>query len=201
MRFSSGRLVVTSPIVEHHEMQLSLSFQPRADEIYHLWYSVGGGGGHELFVENLVVYSLIHDNEKKSCTDAFQCASAAGLLDPLPRTNNNFITGSVQATVRCLLGQMERKEKPDAVLSHFLEAYGLRVEEESLIALEKLASLVQDGCLESPHHEEQEEGDDMSEDGDDWHVRTRWLLDDSSDDDESDDDESDMDESDDDESD
>jgi hypothetical protein len=188
-------------IVEHHEMQLSLSFQPRADEIYHLWYSVGGGhlwysvgggGGHELFVENLVVYSLIHDNEKKSCTNAFQCASAAGLLDPLP-TNNNFITGSVQATARSLLGQMERKEKPDAVLSHFLEAYGLRVEEESLIALEKLASLVQDGCLESPHHEEQEEADDMSEDGDDWHVRTRGLFDDSSDDDESDDDESDMD--------
>jgi hypothetical protein len=174
MKFSSGRLVSASPIAE----------------IYHLWYSVGGGGGHELFVDNLVVYSLILDNEKKSFTNAFQCASAAGLLDPLPP--NTAFAGSVQAIARSLLGQMERKENPDPVLSHFLEAYGLRVvEEEALIALETLASLVQDGCLESPRHEEQEQSDDMSEDDDDLDVRTRWNDYESSDDDESDDDESD----------
>jgi len=53
----------SSIVAPHQESQLFATFVPRDNEIYHLWYEVGGGGGHELFVKNCHVYTIIHEDE------------------------------------------------------------------------------------------------------------------------------------------
>ena len=36
----------------------SMEFRPRAGEEYEIWYSVGGGGGHRLYIHNLGLHRL-----------------------------------------------------------------------------------------------------------------------------------------------
>ena len=36
----------------------SMAFRPRAGEEYDIWYSVGGGGGHRLYIHNLGLHRL-----------------------------------------------------------------------------------------------------------------------------------------------
>jgi hypothetical protein len=58
----SGRLVAESPVAKHFSSTLSLSFHPRAGEMYYLWYKVGGGGRHTLNVLDITIYALVHEN-------------------------------------------------------------------------------------------------------------------------------------------
>jgi len=47
---------------EHDWRPLRLQFLVEEGKRYFVWYKVGGGGGHELFLRNPVVHSLIYDN-------------------------------------------------------------------------------------------------------------------------------------------
>lgn len=42
---------------------LSLSFQPKSDEMYDLWYQVGGGPGNQLRLRSVCVYAVVYENE------------------------------------------------------------------------------------------------------------------------------------------
>ena len=42
----------------HTVAQESMAFRPRAGEEYAIWYSVGGGGGHRLYIHNLGLHRL-----------------------------------------------------------------------------------------------------------------------------------------------
>lgn len=47
--FDTGkRVVYTSPIAPHIRQKLTITFQPKQHETYHVFYTVGGGGGHSL---------------------------------------------------------------------------------------------------------------------------------------------------------
>ncbi len=68
-----GTIVAKSPTAEHIESRCVLKFKPKIGSNYNLYYRVGGGGGHELFVRNVKVESFVH------------CAAA-------PLANKLFIT-------------------------------------------------------------------------------------------------------------
>jgi hypothetical protein len=61
-----GRLVCDSPTdAEHHESTLRLSFEPREDEVYYLYYKVGGGGCHTLHVHDATLGVILWDYPDK----------------------------------------------------------------------------------------------------------------------------------------
>lgn len=58
--FSRGRIVQTSPLVDHVAQHLKIEFTPRRGETYFVWLYVGDGGGHQLIFDNpLVMYSVV----------------------------------------------------------------------------------------------------------------------------------------------
>jgi hypothetical protein len=62
--FGGGRVIQISSIAEHYSTCLQLSFHPRGrdEEEYHLWFKVGGGGGHRLHVRTVILRAVIYEN-------------------------------------------------------------------------------------------------------------------------------------------
>jgi len=69
-RFGGGRLLYTSEIAPHEEHTLGITFQPKENETYHIWYVVGGGGGHSLSLFSVIIQALLLD-------DIFRCYGKA----------------------------------------------------------------------------------------------------------------------------
>jgi len=61
-RFGGGSVAYTSGIALHEEQRLDITFQPKGNETYHLWYVVGHGGGHSLRLSNVKVQALVFDD-------------------------------------------------------------------------------------------------------------------------------------------
>ena len=59
-----GNIVARSPIAEHHETALKLSFQPKSGKKYTMCYQIGGGGGHVLYVNNPCFRQLLYTDEE-----------------------------------------------------------------------------------------------------------------------------------------
>eukprot|EP00555_Chaetoceros_dichaeta_P009764 CAMPEP_0198254274 /NCGR_PEP_ID=MMETSP1447-20131203/4599_1 /TAXON_ID=420782 /ORGANISM="Chaetoceros dichaeta, Strain CCMP1751" /LENGTH=197 /DNA_ID=CAMNT_0043940257 /DNA_START=270 /DNA_END=863 /DNA_ORIENTATION=+ len=45
----------------HEETSLYLNFEAKQDKKYYIWYSVGGGGGHSLHVDDICIKEIIYD--------------------------------------------------------------------------------------------------------------------------------------------
>lgn len=149
--FSQGRLVKASPITPHRVTQLMISFQPRANEVYHLWLHVGSGGGHELeFTTPLLMHTVVYDTEKRSLSRAFGNLRRAAIV-PAPGANNSgdFWPGLLQAAAQSLIGQLQRKEEPDPFLSKYLESNGFEIDRHSLQGLLDLCSRFGNNSLQS----------------------------------------------------
>uniref|UniRef100_A0A7S2VCE6 Uncharacterized protein n=1 Tax=Entomoneis paludosa TaxID=265537 RepID=A0A7S2VCE6_9STRA len=61
--FQDGRIVCQTGIAPQIVEKEQLQFYPQPNEHYSLWYQVGGGGGHELTVENVQICTVYFDNE------------------------------------------------------------------------------------------------------------------------------------------
>mmetsp|Transcript_29779 Transcript_29779/g.63766 ORF Transcript_29779/g.63766 Transcript_29779/m.63766 type:complete len:182 (-) Transcript_29779:141-686(-) len=59
LNLEGGRIVYSSPIAPRQRETLTINFSPKMEENYHLWYEVGGGGGHKLFISNLRLKTLV----------------------------------------------------------------------------------------------------------------------------------------------
>lgn len=53
--------IFKSPVSDHNFTTLQFEFKPLPGKVYSIWYKVGGGGGHELQVEDVKIQSLIYD--------------------------------------------------------------------------------------------------------------------------------------------
>jgi hypothetical protein len=61
--FQGGRLVwQTTELAPHEWEQIELSFSPHDSEVYHIWYSAGSGGGHELYLRDGRLSTFIFDD-------------------------------------------------------------------------------------------------------------------------------------------
>ena len=53
----------SSDTAHHEEQRLEIMlFAPNEQETYHLWYVVGGGGGHILNLSNVMIQALVFDD-------------------------------------------------------------------------------------------------------------------------------------------
>mmetsp|Transcript_12576 Transcript_12576/g.20488 ORF Transcript_12576/g.20488 Transcript_12576/m.20488 type:complete len:344 (+) Transcript_12576:61-1092(+) len=65
-RGKQGAVVFASCIAPHSPECLEITFRPNRCHSYHLWYVVGGGGGHSLHLKNVTVQALIFDDSSRS---------------------------------------------------------------------------------------------------------------------------------------
>jgi len=61
-RCGEGRTVYTSGVAPHSAQRLHITFQPKKGETYHLWYAVGGGGGHAFHLSQVRTQALVLDD-------------------------------------------------------------------------------------------------------------------------------------------
>uniref|UniRef100_A0A7S2MNQ0 Uncharacterized protein n=1 Tax=Helicotheca tamesis TaxID=374047 RepID=A0A7S2MNQ0_9STRA len=74
----------TTNDAEHDWRPLRLEFQPEEGKRYFIWFKVGGGGGHELFVKDLKQQDLIYDNFGGYLVRQHRSLLSKGALDENP---------------------------------------------------------------------------------------------------------------------
>lgn len=155
-RFNGGRLVYESPIAKHNDEPLRMSFCPKADETYYLWYKVGGGGGHELKLQNIRVHMLVQMDVGRNLCRNFSALHRHGILDPLfcrqrrPHPDltisghrqevNVFSLKLLSQVAQSLRTQLEHNHPVDEGLSQFLKTYGITTTTGSLTAVIEIAT-------------------------------------------------------------
>ena len=83
--------IAKSPLAQHSETECELSFKPKKGLSYFLFYKVGGGGGHELFVNDIKLQSYVY------------CA-AAPLVNKLPKLFDNFFLDMIECNLEIIPG-------------------------------------------------------------------------------------------------
>lgn len=80
--FGGGRVIFSSGIAPHILEHLSFTFKARENESYHLWYVVGGGGGHSLRLTNVSVQALVLDDRAHSFGKAHAFLAKSNAFHP-----------------------------------------------------------------------------------------------------------------------
>lgn len=145
LHFSSGRLVASALISQHLGPKLILSFHPRSDETYHIWYDVIQG----LRIDEIIVRSVVYD-KKRSMWKAYRCLDSAGFLELFQ--DKKMYSSVVRALAQTLIRQIVGKEEPGLILFRFLESH--EIDRESLAALEDLARYLQNYNAGMIHNED-----------------------------------------------
>lgn len=134
---SHCRLVAESPLVPHKIDRFKLEFPVRDGETYAVWYSVGGGGGYELLVKDVMVSIVVLSDRERYLERNFCALVDQGAF-------RGFDLGwhfrMLQSMCRSLLAQLQSGNVADGNFTSFLETIGIVVNEDSLLALEFIAS-------------------------------------------------------------
>jgi hypothetical protein len=141
-RFGGGRQVCGGYQTQHDETSLILSFAPKKDESYSLWYSAGAGGGHTLTLRDLRMHSLLFDGSNRCVGNNYCALVAAGILQlgdpskPLPLPSS-LLDGMLEASGSLRsLPEHSRHSVPGA---SFFRCMGIQDHsDESLTAVEDI---------------------------------------------------------------
>ena len=92
--FEGGRVVAETAICAPHEWgHTELTFSPVESEYYYIWYRVGGGGGHTLFLKDVEVVTFMFDDHNFTYMKTFECLHNAGCFNSeiirAPTRSNN----------------------------------------------------------------------------------------------------------------
>jgi len=79
-RFGDGRVVHASGIAPHTAKKLGIEFQPKENETYHLWYAVGGGGGHNVHLYNVHIQTLVLEDPGRCFGKAYNILAKTDAL-------------------------------------------------------------------------------------------------------------------------
>ena len=178
--FRGGRVVASSPdCAEHHETRLKLSFNPVENEVYHLWYKVGGGGGHEMQLREGCLRTVIFDdvfrnftrNYRILCEEGVLCREVERETRRAPLDNNLFFPRMLIRVSRALRRQLQQQREmgkeadqrilPEDELEALFAEYSIPLNLGSLVAVEEI---VQADIEERVvcRNDVQPEGDDTS---------------------------------------
>jgi len=130
----NGKIVYQSPLAAHQEESLQMSFSYSPSKAYYLWYRIGGGGGHELHVNNLFMHTIIHDSPGQWIGRNYHALDTRGFLK---NSNDNFLQ---MLRLFAAEEQEEYTETKSAHLNEFLEATGFDRSEASMMTLEEIAA-------------------------------------------------------------
>jgi hypothetical protein len=147
-RFRGGRLVWATDHAAPHQLEaLRVTFCPREDETYCIWYKAGGGGGHTLLIQNLAVSMTIFDDEEWNWKRMFhrmtdlnvvsvEVSAVARGEDPAPECI--FLRKMLYTCCRCLRRQIPAHETPDPDMVDFLTANGIPMADGALRAIQEI---------------------------------------------------------------
>lgn len=131
-RAEYNRVVFASKIASHSRKQLRIEIKPKQNESYHLFYAVGGGGGHSLVLFNISVQALLFDDNKKSTATAFNFLVRSNALrrwDNWVEEYDNASTKAVIASTKYLLLKGKAILPP---LAEYFKSYGISSRDLSL---------------------------------------------------------------------
>lgn len=146
-----GQLVsYTSEVAGHHAENLVLTFCPKPNEKYTLYMKAGGGGGHQLHLEQVLVHRVIFDKLDWSISRNFRILSDLRVIGPV--NNSPFLFELLQSTVTSMLHGSQEARSGD--LSNFLQSHGLLVEDtSSLESIQELLTCHDNNRLGSIHQQ------------------------------------------------
>lgn len=149
--FHGGKVICESPLAPHEFTMMDLSFAPKINEKYYLWYRCGGGGGHLLMVENLIVHTLAFDDDEKSTKTIYSRLCSLGILDMGGNNNDDgsdddemvfgennddlvFYTKLFIKVIESFLKEVNGECEPlhFSILQSFLELNGLQLNPSAL---------------------------------------------------------------------
>jgi hypothetical protein len=132
----NGQIVCESPIAPHEKAPLRMSFNYSPSKSYFLWYRVGGGGGHQLLIDNLIVHTVIFDHADKLLLRNYDALKSQNGV----QIKAGFYLNLLRATARSLLAQLEDGQDADSHLVNVFESSGMHVTLASMKAMEELAT-------------------------------------------------------------
>lgn len=137
--FDGGRIVYESPPAPHNESFLSVEFCPHEGEIYHIWYKVGSGGGHSLFLRQCTIEELVYDDPERNFANNFSRLKACGALTrmdgpPAP----DFFLKILLAICKSARLALENGQEPDESIKSVFQAYNFPITVQSLLSLEEI---------------------------------------------------------------
>mmetsp|Transcript_7912 Transcript_7912/g.11410 ORF Transcript_7912/g.11410 Transcript_7912/m.11410 type:complete len:275 (-) Transcript_7912:1126-1950(-) len=127
--------VAESGIAEHDETELRLFFHPQPNRKYYLWYRVGGGGGHELYLKSAHVKQVVYGDRTGHIATNFNILHSQNLF-----TGNDGVVGSfaiemLLGVVQSLMNQIQTNQMLDSHLTVPLQVVGIELSLDSLQAI------------------------------------------------------------------
>jgi hypothetical protein len=132
----NGQIVYESPVAPHEKAPLRISFNYSPSKSYFLWYRVGGGGGHQLLIENLTVHTVIFDHADKLLLRNYDALKSQNGV----QIKAVFYLNLLHATVQSILVELENGKDADSHLVTMFESSGIQVTVASMKAMEELAT-------------------------------------------------------------
>mmetsp|Transcript_5240 Transcript_5240/g.9631 ORF Transcript_5240/g.9631 Transcript_5240/m.9631 type:complete len:309 (-) Transcript_5240:94-1020(-) len=143
--FGGGRVVYRSEIAPHSMGRLTITFMTKQEESYHLWYVVGGGGGHAISLEDVKVQSLLFGDSSQTFAKAHNFlveSKIFGAWDQSRSTSNSpnpHLLTTICETVSYLLKQSQNVPPP--IISFFGD-YGMSEMDLSVSLMDSIKSLL-----------------------------------------------------------
>lgn len=123
-----GKCVATSHLLEHHSTSVKFEFQPKSDKNYLMCYTVGGGGGHELFVKNPQIRVLTQNSKGIGrVTSIFQDKDIQLIL------NTSFGVNMMLGIVDSLKNSIEREQEQDEHLASRFSSIGVDTTDKMML--------------------------------------------------------------------
>lgn len=133
------RIAAQSSGMQYSETNMTLQFNAQDDETYDLWYNIERG---RISIYDLRVVMIIYDepaegNNRRTLAETFSSLEQGGALQGRERP---FHFRMLQGVARTLLAQTKRGEMPDINMKNFFESFSIAVSEQSMLAIDQIAS-------------------------------------------------------------
>jgi len=109
---------LVSHLIQGSGLISRLHITPKQDESYHLWYIVGGGGGHTLNLDDVKVQSLLFDDPSHSFAKAHNFLVKSETFQPWDKQqssegfHNHYLLFTICESVEKILTQGESVSPP-----------------------------------------------------------------------------------------
>jgi hypothetical protein len=135
--FDGGRIVYESPSAPHNESLLSVEFCPLEEEIYHIWYKVGSGGGHTLLLRKCIIEELVYDDSDQNfASNCFRLKACRVLMEGPPAPD--FLFQILLATCKSARMALKNGQEPDEAIKAVFQKYNFPITAQSLLSLEEI---------------------------------------------------------------
>lgn len=132
----NGEIVYESPLAPHEQAPLQMSFNYSPLKAYYLWYRVGGGGGHQLTIENLTVHAVVYDHTDWLLLKNYDALKSQNGFS----IESTFYLNLLHAAAQSVVAQLENGQNADSHLATLFYSSGIRVTVASMKAMAELAT-------------------------------------------------------------